>query len=137
MRPVATMAALNRVSDLSAELVKIGAPVSALNASSWLSPPALGIQIIDSSPLPVVVAMGEPLPLTLAHQAVVTPGGDPAEMRSATSPLAPGHDEPVAGNASSVPEGVATTAGAVITTPLATRMTGPEPRPPRRSRRVM
>src|SRR5207248_9874801 len=117
MRPFATMAALNRVSDPSAELVKIGAPVSALNASSWLSPPALGIQIIDSSPLPVVVAMGESLPLTLAQQAVVTPGGDPADMRSATTPLAPGHDEPVGGNASSVHVGVAAAAGAVFTTP--------------------
>ena len=116
------MGALNGVSDPSTALVKIGAPVSALTACSWLSPPAPAIQIIDSSPLPVVVAMGEPLPLTLEHQAVATPGGDPNEMRSATRPLAPGHDELVAGNASSVPEGVATTAGAVITAPLATRM---------------
>src|SRR5438132_433370 len=122
MRPFATMGALNRASGPSAELRKIGVPVSALTPCSCLSPSAPGIQIIDSSPPPVVVAMGEPLPLTLAHHAVVTPGGDPAEMRSATRPFSPEHDDPVAGNASNVPEGVATTAGAVITGPLATRM---------------
>src|SRR6267154_3077854 len=116
------MGALKRITSPSCALVKIGSPVSAFTAWSWLSPcaPAPTTQTMDSAPEPVVLAIGAPLPLTPAHQAVVTAGGDPAEMPSATSPFAPVHPVPFAGNARIVPVGVATTAGAVITTPFAT-----------------
>src|SRR5882724_8696824 len=91
---------------------------------------------MDSAPEPVVLAIGAPLPLTAAHQAVVTAGGGPAATLSATSPFAPLHPTPLAGNARIVPVGVAITAGAVITTPFATRKgaISPPPIPPRLSR---
>src|SRR4051794_5374808 len=124
MRPLAAMGALNRVMafpEPSAALVKIACPVSALNACSWRSPPAPTAQMIASAPLPVVLEIGEPFPLTLAHQAVVIPGGDPAAMRRATNPFVPlGQELPLAGKARIVPEGVPITVGAVITTPPAT-----------------
>src|SRR6266478_9098047 len=129
------MGALKRITSPSRALVKIVAPVSAFTACSWLSPWAPTTQTMDSAPEPVVLAIGAPLPLTPAHQAVVTAGGDPAEMPSATSPFAPVHPAPFAGNARIVPVGVAITAGAVITTPFATRKgaISPPPIPPRLS----
>src|SRR6266853_1487909 len=121
MRPLAAIGALNRWTVPSAALVKRGAPVSALTACSLLSSSAPTTQMIDSAPEPVVVAIGAPLPFRSAHQTVLTPGGEPAVTRSATSPLfALGHDLPLAGKARMVPEGVAITAGAVMTTPFAT-----------------
>ena len=82
-----------------------------------------------------MVAIVEPLPLTPAHHAVAAAGGDPGVMRMATSPFAPEHPIPRAGNARIVPEGVAITLGAVITTPFATwGAIKPPPTPPRLSR---
>src|SRR6266478_6391900 len=119
MRPFAAMGALNRCPSKVA-LVKIAAPVSAFTACSLPSPWAPIAQMMDSVPEPVVVAMGAPLPLIAAHHAVLTFGGVPAPMRSATRPLfALGHEVPLAGNARMVPDGVAITAGAVMITPLA------------------
>src|SRR5215468_9819385 len=137
MRPFAAMGALNRWSDPSEALVEIACPVSALNAWSWLSPWVPTAQTIDSAPPPVVLAMGEPFPLTPAHQAVTMPGGVPAAQQKAPRPLPPaGQDAPLAGKARIVPEGVPITVGAVITTPVATRGgdTTPPPMPPRLSR---
>src|SRR5689334_8271297 len=133
MRPLAAMGALNRTRSPSAALVKRTSPVSALNACSSLSPCGPTAQMTDSAPLPIVLAIGEPFPLTCPHHAVATPGGDPAVMRSATSPLVPdGHEVPCPGNARMVPDGVATTVGAVITTPRATcGAATPPPTPPR------
>src|SRR6266850_3666322 len=121
MRPFAAMGALNFISEPSAALVKMTWPFSALNAWSWLSPCAPKAQMIDSAPEPVVLAMGEPFPLTPAHQAVAIPGGAPAEIRRATRPLAPEHETPSPGKARIVPDGVPITVGAVTTTPFATR----------------
>src|SRR6266571_73904 len=135
MRPLTAIGALKRITDPSEPLVKIATPVSALSAWSRPSPSAPTAQMIDSAPPPVVLAIGDPFPLTPAHQAVLTPGGEPAVMRSATKPLGPGHETPLAGNARIVPEGVPITAGAVITTPLATcGAVRPPPIPPRLSR---
>src|SRR6267142_6023578 len=114
------MGALKRITSPSCALVKIGSPVSAFTAWSWLSPCAPTTQTMDSAPPPVVLAMGEPFPLICAHHALVASGGGPAEMRSATSLFVEGHPTPFAGNASIVPEGVEITAGAEITTPFAT-----------------
>src|SRR5438128_2025067 len=132
MRPFAMIGALKRVSVDSCALVKRGSPVSAFTPCSLLSPCAPGIQIIDSSPFPVVVAMGEPLPPPLAHHAVATEGGEPALMRRATRPFAPGEqDVPLPANASTVPEGVPITAPVGITAPTAaTGKTNPPPMPP-------
>src|SRR2546423_3206985 len=111
MRPCGTIGAFQRAIAPTSALVKIGSPVSAFTPCRSLSPCAVAeiwapaIQIIDSRPPPVVVAMGEPLPMTLPHHAVATP--DPALMRSATRPLVPEHDVPFAATASTVPEGVA------------------------------
>src|SRR2546421_5100548 len=128
MRPLATIGALKRVSVDSCALVKRGSPVSAFTPCSLLSPCAPGIQIIDSSPFPVVVAMGEPLPPPLAHHAVATEGGDPALMRRA---IRPEQDVPLPANASTVPEGVPITAPVGITSPAAaTGKTNPPPMPP-------
>src|SRR5437763_10242426 len=136
MRPFATIGAFQRAIVRSCALVKIGSPVSAFTPWSRLSPSATAscapaTQIIDSRPPPVVVAMGEPLPVTLAHQAVATEGGDPPLMRSATRPLALGEqDVPLPANASTVPEGVPITAPVGITAPAAaTGKTNPHPMP--------
>src|SRR5881394_1675881 len=135
MRPFAAMGALKRITDPIDPPVKIASPVCAFNGSVP-APSVPTAQTIDSAPPPVVVAIGDPFPPTLAHQAVVIAGGDPAPMRKATNPLAPvGHERPLAGKARMVPEGVPITVGAVITTPLATRgAVRPPPTPPRLSR---
>src|SRR5689334_15988070 len=136
MRPLAAMGALNFISEPNPLLVKIACPVSALSACRLLSPWAPTAQMIVSAPFPVVLAIGDPFPLTLAHQAVAIPGGDPAVIRRATRPFAPEQPVPLAGKARMVPVGVPITVGAVITTPFATRGgdTTPPPIPPRLSR---
>src|SRR5262249_59493047 len=68
-------------------LVKIGSPVSPLNACNRLSPSAPNIQTMALERPSVVVAIGGPEPLSAPHQAVSIVGGAPLRIFKTVSSL--------------------------------------------------